>query len=59
MMCFANDAEGVRGNNCAALRATVAREAWPPNVNIETEYEAYVDDAPTRVPLLSIVGDGR
>ncbi|CAN0048525.1 unnamed protein product, partial [Laminaria digitata] len=50
LVCFANDAEGLYGNNRAALNVTVTRQSWPPNATIEAEYEDYVDDAPTVFP---------
>eukprot|EP00904_Undaria_pinnatifida_P008226 jgi/Undpi1/4533/HiC_scaffold_18.g07887.m1 len=50
LVCFANDAEGLYGNNQAAVSVTVTRESWPPNGTIEAQYEAYVDDAPTVFP---------
>ena len=40
LICFANDAEGLYGNNRASLNVTVIRESWPPSGNME---EPYVD----------------
>lgn len=50
LVCFANDAEGLYGNNRASLNVTVTRESWPPDGDVETSYAAYVADAPTVHP---------
>ena len=50
LVCFANDAEGLYGNNRASLNVTVTRESWPPDDAVEAAYAAYVADAPTVYP---------
>ncbi|CAN0322919.1 unnamed protein product, partial [Hapterophycus canaliculatus] len=30
LVCFANDAEGLYGDNRASLNVTVTRDSWPP-----------------------------
>lgn len=50
LVCFANDAEGLYGNNRASLNVTVTRESWPPDGTVEAAYAAYVANAPTVYP---------
>lgn len=50
LVCFANDAEGLYGNNRASLNVTVTRESWPPDDSVDEAYAAYVADAPTVYP---------
>ncbi|CAM9702904.1 unnamed protein product, partial [Scytosiphon promiscuus] len=51
LVCFANDSEGLYGNNRASLNVTVTRDSWPPNgTAVEEAYAAYLDDAPTVRP---------
>ncbi|CAM9710269.1 unnamed protein product [Ectocarpus sp. 4 AP-2014] len=47
LVCFANDAEGLYGNNRASLNVTVTRESWPPDgTYVEENYDAYLDEDP-------------
>ncbi|CBN79516.1 conserved unknown protein [Ectocarpus siliculosus] len=47
LVCFANDAEGLYGNNRASLNVTVTRESWPPDgTYVEENYDAHLDDDP-------------
>eukprot|EP00903_Cladosiphon_okamuranus_P015709 g14501.t1 len=50
LVCFANDAEGLYGNNRASLNVTVTRESWPPDDSVDAAYAAYVAEAPTVYP---------
>ncbi|CAN0132700.1 unnamed protein product [Pylaiella littoralis] len=45
LICFANDAEGLYGNNRATINVTVTRTSWPPDGTVEPAYEAYIDGA--------------
>ncbi|CAM9221615.1 unnamed protein product, partial [Discosporangium mesarthrocarpum] len=50
LICFANDAEGLYGNNMGAINATVTRESWPPNSTYAAEFEGFVATSPLVYP---------
>lgn len=45
LICFANDAEGLYGDNRAYLNVTVTRGSWPPDDSFPAEYQAYLANA--------------